>query len=320
MSWGWWKAISAQHPFGFIWNASIHSWSFEMTFDGEVPLHGYAVKRDVAPSNTIKNPKILSSIFADPWSFFCTKSAHARSFNSWLCCITEWTCFHRVLIEVINSSRNIPMSDSLLELRDGHMTVFQVNVLQVTLVRQLVDNVLVYFTFFLFAQNRGLLCSLVRVPWHLLFQYSNGIPTILVVPFFVAVWSEEVSKVSEESEVQDSSSMAWSRPSSCDSFLVAGRTRRLSSSSSSSCMSSAWAGYAAFRSDMTKITCLFGWPDRSLDLVEGWYVRLVRSNTLCPIVEYSAGNENKAKAGHVILSPWGSKSFPNFSPEEAKTK
>ena len=33
------------------------------------------------------------------------------------------------------------MSGPLLELRGGHMVVFQVKVLQVTLVRQLVDNV-----------------------------------------------------------------------------------------------------------------------------------------------------------------------------------
>ena len=56
-----------------------------------------------------------------------------------------------------------------------------------------------------------------------------------------------------------SSSMAWSRPSSSGSFLVAGRARGLSSSSSSSCMSGVWAGYAGFRFDMAKVTCLLGW-------------------------------------------------------------
>ena len=39
-----------------------------MTSDGEVLLHGYAVKCDVAPSKTIRNPKVLSLIFADQWS------------------------------------------------------------------------------------------------------------------------------------------------------------------------------------------------------------------------------------------------------------
>ena len=62
------------------------------------------------------------------------------------------------------------------------------------------------------------------------------------------------------------------------------------------------------------IACFFGWPDRSLDFVAGCFVRLVRSNTICPIVEFSAGEENKPKAGHVILSPWGcsSKVAPEF--------
>ena len=58
------------------------------------------------------------------------------------------------------------MSGPLLELRGEHMVVFQVKVLLVMLVRQLVDNVSECFTFcfFFFAQNRGLLCSLARVP------------------------------------------------------------------------------------------------------------------------------------------------------------
>ena len=52
-----------------------------------------------------------------------------------------------MLIEVINPSRNIQMSGPLLELRGGHMVVFQVKVLQVKLVRQFVDNVSDCFTF-----------------------------------------------------------------------------------------------------------------------------------------------------------------------------
>ena len=39
-----------------------------MTSDGEVLLHGYAVKCDVAPSKTIKHEKVQSPIFVDPWS------------------------------------------------------------------------------------------------------------------------------------------------------------------------------------------------------------------------------------------------------------
>ena len=39
-----------------------------MTSDGEVLLHGYAVKCDVAPSKIIRNPKVLPPVFVDPWS------------------------------------------------------------------------------------------------------------------------------------------------------------------------------------------------------------------------------------------------------------
>ena len=63
------------------------------------------------------------------------------------------------------------------------------------------------------------------------------------------------------------------------------RTRGLSSSSSSS--SRVGAGYAVFCSDGAKVTCLFGWGDRSRDL--GCYARLVKSNTICPIVEHTTG-------------------------------
>ena len=46
----------------------------------------------------------------------------------------------------------------------------------------------------------------------------------------------------------------------------------------------------------------------------GWYARLVKPNTFCPIVEYSTGEEYKPKAGHVIVSPFGSTSMviPKF--------
>ena len=60
-----------------------------------------------------------------------------------------------------------------------------------------------------------------------------------------------------------------------------------------------------FCSDRAKVTCLYGWADRSRDL--GWYARLV--STLCPIVEYSAGEAYKPKAGHVHLCPLGSSSI-----------
>ena len=45
--------MSAHIAFAFIWKVSIHSRSLEMTSDGEVPLHGYAVNCEVAPSKTV---------------------------------------------------------------------------------------------------------------------------------------------------------------------------------------------------------------------------------------------------------------------------
>ena len=94
-----------------------------------------------------------STVWKDDVSkFFCTKSGHARSFRSWLYWIAKWTCLHHVLVKAINSFRNILMSGALLELRGGHMVVLQVKVLQVTLVRQLVDNVSEGLTFCVFSK------------------------------------------------------------------------------------------------------------------------------------------------------------------------
>ena len=56
--------------------------------------------------------------------------------------------------------------------RGGHMVVFQVKVLQVTLVRQLVDHGSECFTFCLFAQNRGLLFLFQWSSWILPFWWS----------------------------------------------------------------------------------------------------------------------------------------------------
>ena len=61
-----------------------------------------------------------------------------------------------------------------------------------------------------------------------------------------------------------------------------------------------------------KVRCFVGRADRSRDF--GWYARLVKPNTFCPIVEHSTGEEYKPKAGHVIVSPFGSTSIviPKF--------
>ena len=62
-----------------------------------------------------------------------------------------------------NISRNVQVSCLLLELRGRHVVVFQVKVLQVAHVRQLVGNVLEGFTFWISVQNRDFFRSLTRV-------------------------------------------------------------------------------------------------------------------------------------------------------------
>ena len=65
---------------------------------------------------------------------------------------------------------------------------------------------------------------------------------------------------------------------------------------------------------LQRLRVLLGSPGCSRDLVVGRYARLVKSNTVCPIVEYSAGEEYRPNAGHVSLSHVGSISMvvPKF--------
>ena len=155
-----------------------------MTSRREVLLHGYAVKCDVDPSKTIRNPKVLSPTFADPCSRRMRspnssrpKSAHARSFRSRfrLNCRMGMSSprvgrGHRI-------SRNVQVGRPLLELRGRHVVALQVKAPQGALVKQLVDNVAVSFTSCLFVQNRGdhaknrgILCSITLLvfplTWH----------------------------------------------------------------------------------------------------------------------------------------------------------
>ena len=86
-----------------------------------------------------------------------------------------------MLIEVINSSRNIQMSGPLLELCRGPMVVFQVKVLQVMLVRQFVVIFTECFTFRLLPRSP----LLARAnPLTLVAPEKQLDPSILVVSFF----------------------------------------------------------------------------------------------------------------------------------------
>ena len=51
------------------------------------------------------------------------------------------------------------------------------------------------------------------------------------------------------------------------------------------------SGYARSRSDIAKDTCLLWVTGSSLDVVVGWYERLVKPNKTSPSVEYSPGEE-----------------------------
>ena len=72
-----------------------------------------------------------------------------------------------------------------------------------------------------------------------------------------------------------SSSASRSRFSLAGSFLDAGPTSGLSSSSSSSCMSGAWAGYAGFSLSHGK-GYMSPWVTRSLTQLGRWLIRKIR--------------------------------------------
>ena len=49
-----------------------------------------------------------------------------------LCRLAEWARLHHMLVNVINHSRNVQVSCSLLEQRGGHVVVLQVKVPQIS--------------------------------------------------------------------------------------------------------------------------------------------------------------------------------------------
>ena len=131
----------------------------------------------------------------------------------------------------------------------------------------------------------------------------------------VAVRLEDVSKFSEEPEVQGLRHRWLDHvlPQQVPSLMLAAQEVYHGHFHIHACLVHE-PDVLGFRSAMAKVTCLFGWSGRSRDLVVGLYARFVKSNTICPIAEYSAGEENKPKDRHVILYPWGSSSIvvPNF--------
>ena len=197
--------------------------------------------------------------------------------------------------KVINLSWNIQVSCSLLELWRRHVVMLQEKVLHVANIRQPVGNFLESFTIWIFFKLEtssdcsrefpDTSCSSVAdgsrqngSPF-----LRNGVGTLRI---------EEDSRFGASSLDAGCTRGISSSFSSSGTVVWSGRTRSLSFSSSSS--SWARAGYADFRWEKVKVTGFVGRADRSRDF--GWYARLVKSNTVCSIVEYSIGEEYKPKS------------------------
>ena len=73
--------------------------------------------------------------------FFCSKSAHAGSFQSRFYGIAKWASLHHVLMEVIHFSRNVQVNRPLLEMCGRHVIMLQMEVPQVAPFRQLAYDV-----------------------------------------------------------------------------------------------------------------------------------------------------------------------------------
>ena len=241
--------------------------------------------------------------------FFCSQSTHTWSVWSRFRRNAKWTSLYHMLVKVINLSRNVQVSCSLLEMCRIHVVMLQLEVLQVANIQQLVDNFQESFTICFLpkletSSDRSrevpdTSCSSVADGSRLTegpFLLRNGVGTLRI---------KEDSRFSTKVGCTKGSSS-----SSSETVVQSERTRGLSSSSSSSFWT--WAGYADLHCERAKITYFAGGDDRSRNF--GWYARLVKSYAMCPIVEYSTGEEYKPTAGHVILAPFGSSSsvIPRF--------
>ena len=128
------------------------------------------------------------------------------------------------------------MSRPLLELCGRHVVVLQMKVPQIALLRQL-ENVTWSFTFCFSAFNRGLFCSPARVFGYLDFQCSSWVlQNWRFFPFRTGAAGVGLRGTEGKRSPSSASKSLFSLGGS---FLEAGRTSGLSSSSSSSCMSGA---------------------------------------------------------------------------------
>ena len=102
-----------------------------MTTDGEVILHGFAVKCDVAPSLTMRHSKILNPVFVDPWSKKirspCSLARNLLTRDLSVLGFVELQIghvFHYMLIDVIKLSRNIQVICLFLNSAVKHVVMF----------------------------------------------------------------------------------------------------------------------------------------------------------------------------------------------------
>ena len=109
----------------------------------------------------IRNPKVVSPIFADLWSKkmrspnFSARGPLTRDLSGLgFVELLERACLHHVLVEIMHLPRNVQVSCPLLERRGGHVVVFQVKVPQISLVRQFIYDATKSFTVWISAQNR----------------------------------------------------------------------------------------------------------------------------------------------------------------------
>ena len=102
---------------------------------------------------TIRNPKVWSPIFANPWSEkmrspnYSVPSPLTGDLPGLVLLNCRMGCIHHL-------PSNVQVCCPLLALRGGHVVVLQMKIPQVTLVRHLIDNVAESFTFWLSYQHR----------------------------------------------------------------------------------------------------------------------------------------------------------------------
>ena len=96
----------------------------------------------VAPSKIIRNPKVLSPIWVDPWSKKI-RSPNSSALNPLTRDLSgpgfvelqNGQGFHHMLVKIMNLPRKIQMSCPLFEMRSGHMVMLQVKVPQVSFIQ-----------------------------------------------------------------------------------------------------------------------------------------------------------------------------------------